>query len=210
MPLADPQPLTPKPQSMLHPSTELRFVNDLIGHGVFATDLIPRGTITWVRDAMDRELTPDQMEALPVMVREALLTYSYRNHKGHYIFCWDHTRFINHSFRANCMPTPYGFEIAVRDIQPGDQLTNDYGTLNIIAPFEPFDEGTDRKVVYPDDLATYHPEWDVLIDEAIALVNGVKQPLQSVFSDNDWAQVQRLGAGHERVRSLIECCCVIS
>lgn len=88
---------------MLHPSTELRFVNDIIGHGVFATEMIPMGTITWVRDVMDREFMPDQLNALPLPLREKVLTYSYRNNKGNYLLCWDHTKFINHSFDANCM-----------------------------------------------------------------------------------------------------------
>lgn len=35
---------------MIHPDTELRFINPEIGYGVFATQFIPRGTITWVRE----------------------------------------------------------------------------------------------------------------------------------------------------------------
>jgi hypothetical protein len=31
-------------QTVIHPDTELRFVSDEIGYGVFATALIPRGT----------------------------------------------------------------------------------------------------------------------------------------------------------------------
>jgi hypothetical protein len=46
---------------MLHPDTELRFVNRTIGYGVFATRMIPRGTITWVRDRLDQAFTPAQM-----------------------------------------------------------------------------------------------------------------------------------------------------
>ena len=32
---------------MIHPDTELRFISPEIGFGVFATKLIPQGTITW-------------------------------------------------------------------------------------------------------------------------------------------------------------------
>ena len=32
---------------MIHPSTELRFINDEIGYGVVATRFIPKGTIVW-------------------------------------------------------------------------------------------------------------------------------------------------------------------
>ena len=39
---------------MIHTDTELRFVSPEMGFGVFATKLIPRGTLTWVRDDLDR------------------------------------------------------------------------------------------------------------------------------------------------------------
>jgi len=35
---------------MIHPDTEVRFINDEIGYGVVAKKLIPKGTITWVQD----------------------------------------------------------------------------------------------------------------------------------------------------------------
>lgn len=76
------------------------------------------------------------------------------------MLCWDNGRFVNHSFNANCLSTAYDFEIAIRDIQPGEQLTDDYGYLNITEPFRGIEENTERKIVYPDDLKNYHKEWD--------------------------------------------------
>lgn len=35
---------------MIHPHTVLSFVNHDVGYGVFATRVIPRDAITWVRD----------------------------------------------------------------------------------------------------------------------------------------------------------------
>ena len=46
---------------MIHPDTELRFINDKIGYGVVATKFIPKGTITWVLDKVDRFFTPSQV-----------------------------------------------------------------------------------------------------------------------------------------------------
>ena len=43
---------------MIHPDTELRFINREIGFGVVATRLIRRGTIIWVRDELDQVLPP--------------------------------------------------------------------------------------------------------------------------------------------------------
>ena len=35
---------------MIHPDTELRFIDATLGFGVFATRFIRRGTVTWVRE----------------------------------------------------------------------------------------------------------------------------------------------------------------
>ena len=41
---------------MLHPDTTLAWIDDTIGVGVIATKPIPKGTITWARDALDLTL----------------------------------------------------------------------------------------------------------------------------------------------------------
>ncbi|MEZ4819089.1 MAG: hypothetical protein R3A45_04010 [Bdellovibrionota bacterium] len=46
---------------MIHPHTKLEFVNKDIGFGVFATEWIPAGTITWVQDKMDHTIKPDEL-----------------------------------------------------------------------------------------------------------------------------------------------------
>ncbi|WP_066296381.1 SET domain-containing protein [Bacillus sp. FJAT-29937] len=163
---------------MIHPHTELRFINDQIGFGVFATEFIPKGTITWALDELDQILKPDDVENLDPYRRELLKKYSYRNQEGKYILCWDLGRYVNHSFHANCLGTAYEFEVAVRDIYPGEQLTDDYGTLNIDEPFECIPEdGTERKEVYPDDLLNFSEEWDQKVMEALQNLYEVKQPL---------------------------------
>ena len=49
---------------MIHPDTELRFVSKEVGYGVFATNLLPKGTILFARDKLDLVLTPKQYKAL--------------------------------------------------------------------------------------------------------------------------------------------------
>ena len=46
---------------MIHPDTEVRRVDDVVGVGVFATALIPRGTLTWALDPLDQLLTPERL-----------------------------------------------------------------------------------------------------------------------------------------------------
>ena len=125
---------------MIHPKTELRFISKEVGYGVFATDFIPAGTITWVLDKLDREFRPEEFFAMDLVYQNIIDTYTFRNNIGNYILCWDHGRFVNHSFNSNCLTTAYDFEIAIRDILPGEQLTDDYGYLNIKDPFTAADE----------------------------------------------------------------------
>ena len=81
------------------------------------------------------------------------------------------------------MATAYDFEIAIRDILPGEQLTIDYGTLNIGTPFEPIpEEGTDRKRVNPDDLLYFYKEWDQQVLEALKHFSDVEQPLINLIN----------------------------
>ena len=49
---------------MIHPKTEIKFINNEVGYGVVATEFIPAGTITWVLDKLDREFSPKEFEAM--------------------------------------------------------------------------------------------------------------------------------------------------
>lgn len=190
---------------MIHPDTEVRYINTEKGNGLFATSFIPRGTVTWVLDALDREISPEDMAAYDRQIREILLTYSFRNNRGNFIFCWDNGRYINHSFHANCCLTPYNFEIAIKDINAGEELTDDYGTLNIIEPFTADSEGSNRSTVYPDDLLRYSELWDEKIAAAFQKLSVVEQPLWKFISSETRKTVQQVLEGASRPLS-IKCC----
>jgi hypothetical protein len=119
------------------------------------------------------------------------------------VLCWDNGRYVNHSFNSNCMSTAYDFEIAVRDILPGEQLTDDYGYLNITEPFRAMDEGTRRKVVYPDDLKRYGRVWDRKLAKAFRYVTGVEQKLRPLLTDEMWAKVEAIASGEQEMDSII-------
>ncbi len=187
---------------MIHPHTELRFINKDVGYGVVATELIPAGTITWVLDKLDREFTPLDFHALDPLYQEILDTYTFRNNKGNLILCWDHGRYVNHSFNSNCLTTAYDFEVAIRDIQPGEQLTDDYGYLNIMKPFRGIEEGTKRKVVYPDDLVKYHHVWDKKLHKVFPAIPKINQPMRSLISDEMWAAIEAISSGDRQMESI--------
>ena len=188
---------------MIHPKTELRFISKEVGYGVFATDFIPAGTITWVLDKLDREFRPEEFFAMDILYQNIIDTYTFRNNIGNYVLCWDHGRFVNHSFNANCLTTAYDFEIAIRDILPGEQLTDDYGYLNIKDPFTAVDEGTERKIVYPDDLVRYYKVWDEKILKVFGKINAYEQPLRVLIKDELWDKVQKIIAGKQQIDSIL-------
>ncbi len=188
---------------MIHPDTEIKHINNEVGYGVVATQFIPAGTITWALDEFDREFTPTQFKALKPIYQDILDTYTFRNNKGNFVLCWDNGRFVNHSFNSNCLTTAYDFEIAIRDIQPGEQLTDDYGYLNISEPFKGIDEGTKRKIVYPNDLEKYYKVWDKKISNVFGEIIALKQPLQTLIPDELWKKVTRIAEGKEQLDSIL-------
>ncbi|MAW61426.1 MAG: SET domain-containing protein-lysine N-methyltransferase [Planctomycetes bacterium] len=189
---------------MMHPSTSVQFIADDLGHGVVATAFIPKGTITWVQDPLDRVFSPAEIHQLTPSVQALLEYYAFRNARGEMVLCWDHARYVNHSFRSNCLSTAYDFEIAVRDIHPGEQLTDDYGYLNLSMPWRPSDEGTRRKWVRPDDLLRYAQGWDRSLGEALRSSSAVAQPLLEWLPAETCAELQRIQAGEASMRSIRE------
>lgn len=191
---------------MLHPDTEVRFVNEVIGNGVFATRPIPRGTAIWVLDRFDRVMGEEEVRALEPVYQQILEKYCFRDREGNWIFCWDNTRFINHSFHPTCIATPYQFEIAVVDIAAGQEITNDYGFFNIIEPFDCLPEpGCARTRVMPDDILRCAPEWDRQLAAALACFAAVAQPLAGLIKPEQLATVQRVARGEIPPASIRAC-----
>ncbi|MCW8897491.1 MAG: SET domain-containing protein [Flavobacteriales bacterium] len=188
---------------MIHPLTELKFISNEIGYGVVAREFIPKGTITWVLDKLDREFSPLEIQTMEPIYQDILDFYTFRNNNGNYVLCWDNGRYVNHSFNSNCLTTAYDFEIAIRDILPGEQLTDDYGYLNIPYPFRGIDEGTRRKIVYPDDLVKYHKVWDKKIEKAFPLITKVNQPLRTLISDEKWKEIEAIEKGEKQMLSIL-------
>jgi hypothetical protein len=187
---------------LIHPDSELRFVSDTIGFGVFATRLIPKGTITWAGDPLDQILSPGRLDMLPETLRREVRKYSYLNGSGNRILCWDHGRFVNHSCDAVCLSPGFNFEIAVRDIATGEELTDDYGTLNLEEPFPCLCGAADcRGEVLPDDPLRHAGEWDRRISAAFPFIDQVSQSLWDLVREK--AEVKEVLAGAIPVPSVL-------
>ncbi len=102
------------------------------GIGVFALASIAKGSAVWrFAKGLDMEFSPDVVPTLPAHVQEFFSHYGYldRNVKR-IVLCFDDARFVNHSDTPNVATDyaqdPYGFDVALRDIAAGEELTMDY------------------------------------------------------------------------------------
>lgn len=189
---------------MIHPDTELRFVSNEVGLGVFATKFIPKGTIVWISDDLDLILDEDYVDSLDEIRKKIVLKYTYQENNGDYILHWDHSRYMNHSFRPNCIDTAYDFQLASRDINPGEQLTCDYGILGETEEFECVpEEGTARTKVKADDYLNYYQEWDEMAREAFKHFNDVEQPLKYLIRKKFIKKVINVASGRRPLDSIL-------
>jgi hypothetical protein len=171
-------------QRMLHPHTELQFINEQIGYGVVATHFIPHGTVTWVRDDFDQAFAATQVERLAPLYRDIVEKYCFVDGLGDFILCWDLARYLNHSCDPSCRSAGYDFELAVRDIHPGEELTDDYGSLNLEYDFRcACTAAICRQTIHPDDLLKYAEQWDQIVAEPFQLMPTVAQPLWPLVKD---------------------------
>jgi hypothetical protein len=112
--------------------------------------------------------------------------YTYVDARGDHILCWDNARFFNHSCSANCLSVGYDFELAVRDIAAGEELTDDYGTLNPAEPFPCFcGDSACRRQILPDDHARLGATWNRLARDAFFLIRTVPQALWEIVPERD-------------------------
>jgi len=188
---------------MIHPHTCLRYIDDVIGYGVFATEFLPKGTIVYVKDELEIELSPEQYQVLPLTFRQTVDKYSFIDEKGYRIVSWDFAKYVNHCCNCNTMSTGYGFEIAIRDIQPGEEITDEYGLFNMESEmFVNCNNENCRGCVRPSDLDNYGDDWDQKVAEALRHLNRVEQPLWPVLGPETRNELEALQKDPGRYRSV--------
>jgi SET domain-containing protein len=114
------------------------------GIGLFAAEDIKTGTVTWrFVSGFDQLFSADEIAALPEPARTDMINHTYVDAAtGHYVLCLDNARFMNHADNPNTRGIHAdgaieGYDIAVRDIACGEELTCDY---------RQFDRAFDEKI----------------------------------------------------------------
>lgn len=163
---------------MIHPNSELRMVSPEVGYGVFATQFIPKGTIVYIKDDMELVFKPDDPRRHDPLYQDIIEKYSYAEPNGNLVLSWDIAKFVNHCCNCNIISTGYGFEMAIRDIQIGEEITDEYGLFNSGWEMSLVcDKPGCRKKLTPDDIDLHYKNWDNKIKEAFLSFKKIDQPL---------------------------------
>ena len=188
---------------MIHPNTELKFINEQVGYGVFATSDIAEGTIVYVKDSLELSISPTDYLMHTEEMKEVIEKYSYIDETGNRIISWDFAKYVNHCCNCNSISTGYGFEIAIRDIKKGEQITDEYGLFNLTKPMTLLcGEENCRKEIKPTDFDSYHEEWDIKIKKSIMSLFDVEQPLMPFVDENTRKDLDELFRNPESYKSV--------
>ena len=82
--------------------------------------------IAWIRNSLG-----NNCRNYSLCTRRLVRRYTFLTAAGTNLLCWDGGRLMNHSCQPSCAGTHLGFEVAIRDLEPGAELTNDYATLSL-------------------------------------------------------------------------------
>jgi uncharacterized protein len=190
---------------MIHPSTELRHISDTIGYGVFATQLIPEGTITYIKDSLEIVIKESQYRNHNPHVQGIIDKYSFIDENGDKILSWDFAKYVNHCCNFNTISTGYGFEIAIRDIFPGEEITDEYGIFNLEAEmFLCCKEKNCRGILKPSDFDENYQKWDSIIKKSLPKLFEVEQPLLPFMDPKTHKDLEFFQKNHASYKSVYE------
>jgi len=99
------------------------------GLGVFAAERIGKGALIWKFDpTFDRLIPVGDYEAAPLYLKEQLDRYAYPcpGRPELILYEVDNGRFMNHSETPNTDFSRFAGATALRDIEPGEELTCNY------------------------------------------------------------------------------------
>lgn len=101
------------------------------GLGLFADEPIAKGTVVWKFDGgLDQVFSEDFYATRNALLKNYLFTYAWLEEKG-WILCADDARFMNHSALPSLGGGKLPVSIALRDIEVGEELTEDYETFDL-------------------------------------------------------------------------------
>lgn len=112
--------------------------SEIEGLGLFADERITKGSVVWRYDPpLDIEISKADFDLLPVVAKGFVERYGYYDTRVNmFVVCGDDARFMNHSDDPNVAgvypddENVEGIDIALRDIEIGEEITCDYATFD--------------------------------------------------------------------------------
>ena len=158
---------------MTHSSIEIRFNDEGNKEGVFATAFIPKGTVIYTIDYVDLLLSKINGSTSIESVNEK-------------------KKLLNHKDKPNTMTTAYGSNIAIEDIQNGEEITEDLRIYPLLSNGIPVVEMEELKSI------------DNYIIYALREIIEVRQPLFEYISPIIMTAINRFSVDNKHYRSLQE------
>ncbi len=168
-------------------------ISKIHGIGLIAQEFISRGTRVWgFEPGFDLVFTTEKLLSLSTATQDQVLWYAYYDpSKQLYVLSSDDDRFTNHSSDPNTQDEEhwtYAASYAIRDIQPGEEITWDYrpwGGANFMRDLG--EEEVCGAVVRPAKVEDVD-QLQVLFSEAIARQKQLGAPTFSYFTQAFLAQ----------------------
>lgn len=181
---------------MVLPWLKIVWISDSKGYGLVADRDIPQGTITFVQDGLDIVLNQQQVDAMDPHLLAYVEKYSYEDYLGQLVISWDLGKYMNHDDEANTLTSGYGFEVAIKDIAKGEEVTDDYrifsthhNTADFMMKPEP-----DSWQPWPDQLLN---QWNEKVKTALMASPQVDQPLMDFVEESVWKKICELKSSPE-------------
>jgi hypothetical protein len=191
---------------MMHPNTTVSEADPEIGLGVYATRHIPAGSIVYVRDSLEIVIPPHDPRLNDPAHAAIIERYSYIEPGGNRIMSWDIAKYVNHSCDANSVSTGWGFEVALRDIAPGEQITDEYGLFNLTWSMNcRCGSSNCRGLVHSNDFAQLAAQYDRQLRRVLRRVLRPEQPLWAFLDDRTCSELRefvRTGRNYRSVTAL--------
>lgn len=106
------------------------------GLGIFAVELIPKGTRVWnFTPGFDQRFTKEQILEFPTLLQIYSCTYAWKSKKSSlYCLSSDNGKYFNHSDNPNVLSQYLDNEeevvtVAIKDIQPDEEILDDYSSF---------------------------------------------------------------------------------
>ena len=188
---------------MIIPWVRIVWISDQKGYGLVASRPIPKGTVTFAQDGLDIVIPNDGIDRVDPQLMEYVEKYSYEDYLGNHIVSWDLAKYMNHDDDANTLTTGYGFEVAVRDIEEGEEVTDDYRIFSTHHDTNFIHENRRIEEIkpWPDHLLAH---WDSRVLDALLVAGVQEQPLLGFVPDKAWKSVCKLSQKAETYRSVSE------